>query len=63
MQVFLWRKHHDGTETLAFEVLSNDRETHTMHCRWPHGAEFDWEYKPEWLRQYYLVKTVEDNDA
>jgi hypothetical protein len=47
-----------------FEVLSNDRRTHTMHCRWPHnGAEFDWQYKPEWLKQYFTIETEEDDDA
>jgi len=63
MRVFVWQKHEDGTKNRHFEVLSHDRSTRTMHCRWPHGAEFDWEYQPEWLRRFFLVETVEDDDA
>jgi hypothetical protein len=63
MRVFVASKHEDGTETVKFEVLENNRETHTMHCRWPHGAEFDWQYKPEWIRKYFRIVTIEDDDA
>jgi len=52
-----------GSGGRRFEVLSHNRDTRTMHCRWPHGAEFDWEYRPEWLKQFFKVETEEDDDA
>lgn len=63
MRVFMVSVGHDGTERNRFEVLSHDRSTRTMHCRWPHGAEFDWQYEPEWIRKHFRVETIEDDDA
>jgi hypothetical protein len=45
-----------------FEVLTHNRETRTMHCRWPHGAEFDWQYRPAWIRDYFKIVTDKDDD-
>jgi hypothetical protein len=62
MRVFMLSRHDDGTESEHFEVLSYNRTTHVMHCRWPHGAEFDWDYNPkcEWTKRFMRLVTRKD---